>query len=130
MRIEVYEEFFELLRASDPKKGELVYATQRSKKDGNLILITSASLEVPEVPEGTEGTEEIKADTYDFVLTFNSWFEDDETLRRSEALLALLKKKKGLSVKPEDMAERRKLRNLEDKDNLQKMKRLKKFKKA
>jgi hypothetical protein len=121
VRIEVYEEFLELLKVSEPKSGELVYAIQRSEKDGNLLLITSASLEV------SEETKESKADTYDFALTFNSWFDDEKKLHRSEVLLALLKEKKGLLVDPDEMVKRRKLKNLR---NIEKLKTLRKLRKV
>ncbi len=107
MRIEGYDEFVDLLRQSNPKKGELLYAARRSEKDGNLFLITSAALEIP------EETNEIKADTYDFAFGFNSWFDDDEKLDRSHGLLTLLKEKKGLPVDSLEMANRRKLRNVQ-----------------
>lgn len=120
MRVEVYKEFLELVKASKPKKGELVYSNQKSKKDGNLILITSAAL------EASEENQEIKAGIYEFALSFNSWFDDDEKLHRSKELLALLKKK-GLPVDPAEMAKRRKIRNVK---NMQELKELKEFKKT
>jgi hypothetical protein len=112
LRIEVYEEFLELLKVSNPKRGELVYSAQKSEEHGNLILITSASLEV------SEETQEIKAGSYEFALAFNSLFNDDEELHRSEVLLALLKEKKGLPLDPGEMANRRKLKNIKKMEEL------------